>query len=156
MKTAIDDIERGLPHIVRLKKALMRDFRPNHEDEDLNATHFRTLMYLEHHGPACMTQAGRHVGLEAGSFTPVADRLVEKGLVERLPDPDDRRRTLLSITPEARPVVEGIRTAMRDHFARRLSVLDDGMVADLAAAVRSIGTVVDALRASENEGSDDE
>ena len=35
------------------------------------------------------------------------DRLLEAGLVTRVPDPQDRRRVQLSITPAAEPIVAG-------------------------------------------------
>ena len=41
-----------------------------------------------------------------GSMTSLLDNLQKRGLVRRLPHPDDRRKLLIDITPEARAVVD--------------------------------------------------
>jgi len=41
-----------------------------------------------------------------GSMTSLLDNLEKRGLVRRLPHPDDRRKLLIDITPEARAVVD--------------------------------------------------
>ncbi|MFI6624586.1 MarR family winged helix-turn-helix transcriptional regulator [Streptomyces sp. NPDC050528] len=46
-----------------------------------------------------------------------ADRLEAAGLIERSPDPSDRRATLLAMTPKGRTAVTGL----RDALTRRLS-----------------------------------
>ena len=41
-----------------------------------------------------------------GSMTSLLDNLEKRGLVRRLPHPDDRRKLLIDITPEARDIVD--------------------------------------------------
>src|SRR5947199_4733678 len=41
-----------------------------------------------------------------GSMTSLLDNLEKRGLVRRLPHPDDRRKLLIDITPDARAVVD--------------------------------------------------
>jgi len=57
--------------------------------------------------------------------TGLADRLEERGLVERLPDPSDRRVKGLALTPEGARV--------RDEFVNRLMEPPDE-IASLSAA----------------------
>jgi DNA-binding MarR family transcriptional regulator len=60
-----------------------------------------------------MSEIARRLILSRGGTTKVIDRLEEMGLVERRPDPDDRRATIVSIT-----------TAGRDAMAAARKVID--------------------------------
>src|SRR4051794_31989646 len=47
-----------------------------------------------------------------GSMTSLLDNLEKRGLVRRLPHPEDRRKLLIDITPEARAIVEEMLPAL--------------------------------------------
>ncbi|WP_060180393.1 MarR family winged helix-turn-helix transcriptional regulator [Streptomyces sp. IMTB 1903] len=53
-------------------------------------------------GPVSTGDIARLTGLTSGSATRLVDRLVKAGIVERRTDPNDRRRSLVSLSPEAR------------------------------------------------------
>ncbi len=147
----LDDIDRGLREIFRLHKTLLSDFRPESDILHLNRTHWRTLMYIMDSGPDCMKGICRHIGLEAGSFTPVADRLIEEGLLVRYPDPGDRRRMLLKMTDSGETVGKQMRELMKNHFSARLSVLDDSEIESLVSALNTIRNINHKLQGTKHE-----
>ncbi|MBC7228188.1 MAG: MarR family transcriptional regulator [Thermoflexales bacterium] len=49
----------------------------------------------------------------AASMTGIVDRLLEGGLVERRPDPADRRSVLVALTPKGTQVLEQVRADRR-------------------------------------------
>ncbi|MEF2525194.1 MULTISPECIES: MarR family winged helix-turn-helix transcriptional regulator [Streptomyces] len=53
-------------------------------------------------GPVGTGDVARLTGLTSGSATRLVDRLVRAGVVERLADPGDRRRSLVALAPDAR------------------------------------------------------
>ncbi|MEW2415057.1 MarR family transcriptional regulator [Streptomyces sp. NPDC046866] len=53
-------------------------------------------------GPVSTGEVARLTGLTSGSATRLVDRLVKAGIVERHADPNDRRRSLVALAPEAR------------------------------------------------------
>ncbi|MEV4191299.1 MarR family winged helix-turn-helix transcriptional regulator, partial [Streptomyces toxytricini] len=53
-------------------------------------------------GPVSTGDVARLTGLTSGSATRLVDRLVKAGVVERLADPGDRRRSLVALAPDAR------------------------------------------------------
>jgi DNA-binding MarR family transcriptional regulator len=62
------------------------------------------------------------------------DRLVEAGLVERRPDPSDRRGTLVALTANGKAVVdEAVVThlANEEHVLRSLSLTERQVLDDL-------------------------
>ena len=60
-----------------------------------------------------------------GSMTSLLDNLEKRGLVRRLPHPDDRRKLLIDITPDARAIVDELLPALhareRDVIGAALS-----------------------------------
>jgi DNA-binding MarR family transcriptional regulator len=48
---------------------------------------------------------GAQMHITSGSMTSVLDALGRNGYVERLTDPDDRRRVLVDVTPDAQAVL---------------------------------------------------
>ncbi|EPH39494.1 MarR family transcriptional regulator [Streptomyces aurantiacus] len=53
--------------------------------------------------PLTTGEIARLTGLTSGSATRLVDRLLRAGLVERHPDPHDRRRTRISLTADRAP-----------------------------------------------------
>lgn len=150
-ESTLKNIERGMRDLILLHKTLMSDLRPETVTVDLNRTHWRTLLHIADSGPDCMKGICRQVGLEAGSFTPVADRLIEKGLLERCPDPNDRRRTLLRLTSAGVSAGTEMKDVINAHFSRRLSVLDEAELSELATALNTIRLINIRLQGIENE-----
>jgi DNA-binding MarR family transcriptional regulator len=66
------------------------------------------------------TQLLRSTLLSSGGMTKRLDRLVEAGLVERRPDPSDRRGTLVALTAKGKSVVD---EAVVTHLANEERVL---------------------------------
>ncbi|MCK6585283.1 MAG: MarR family transcriptional regulator [Anaerolineales bacterium] len=62
----------------------------------LNATDMECLRLLFQKGIATPTELARHTGLTSGATTAMLDRLEKAGLIERRPNPNDRRGTLIA------------------------------------------------------------
>ena len=61
----------------------------------LNPTDMECLRLLFLKGVSTPTELARHTGLTSGATTAMLDRLEKAGLIERRPNPDDRRGTLI-------------------------------------------------------------
>ncbi|WP_367574548.1 MarR family winged helix-turn-helix transcriptional regulator [Streptomyces griseoaurantiacus] len=72
-----------------------------------------SLLSLE---PLPMRRLARKLKCEPSNVTGIVDRLESRGLVERRPDPADRRVKLAAATEEGRRVARGLRESL--HFAR--------------------------------------
>lgn len=62
----------------------------------LNTTDMECLRLLFLKGTASPTELARQTGLTSGATTAMLDRLEKAGLLERHPNPDDRRGTLIT------------------------------------------------------------
>ncbi|MFF4831552.1 MarR family winged helix-turn-helix transcriptional regulator [Streptomyces sp. NPDC001315] len=72
-----------------------------------------SLLSLE---PLPMRKLAQKLKCEPSNVTGIVDRLESRGLVERRPDPHDRRVKLAAATEEGRQVAKGLREGLR--FAR--------------------------------------
>lgn len=65
------------------------------ESSGLNPTDMECLRFLFTNGTATPTMLARHTGLTSGATTAMLDRLETSGLIERSPNPNDRRGSLI-------------------------------------------------------------
>ena len=62
----------------------------------VNVTDMECLRLLFLKGAASPSEISRHTGLTSGATTAMLDRLEKAGLIERRPNPNDRRGTLIA------------------------------------------------------------
>ena len=60
--------------------------------------HSRLLAALDEFGPASQAALGRRTGIDRSDVVAALDDLAERGLAQRSPDPEDRRRNVVTIT----------------------------------------------------------
>lgn len=91
-----------------------------------------------------LTQAeiARRQRVEAPTMCRTVDRLVRDGLVERRPDPVDRRATRVHLTREGRRAAAAGAEVVEDIEARAFTGLDD---AERRALAGLLGRVIDRL-----------
>lgn len=61
--------------------------------------HYRLLAALQEFGPASQAILGRRAGMDRSDVVATVNELASRGLVNRSPDPADRRRNVITITP---------------------------------------------------------
>ncbi|GAA0447078.1 hypothetical protein Ade02nite_85470 [Paractinoplanes deccanensis] len=90
--------------------------------------HYRLLATLEELGPASQATLGRSSGIHLSDMVATINELADAGLVERAPDPTDRRRNVISLTPA------GKRRLRR--LEKRLATTQDELLAPLSPEER--------------------
>jgi DNA-binding MarR family transcriptional regulator len=83
------------------------------------------------------------IGADKSRIIGTLDELQDAGLIERTPDPNDRRVRLLSITPKGRRVRRSVRKGIRAHEDRMLATLPP---ADRQTFLRALRTLYDDAR----------
>jgi DNA-binding MarR family transcriptional regulator len=106
---------------------------------DITPAQLRALRALGHHGTQRMSELSEHLHIAARSATEVAEALESRGLLERRPDPGDRRATLAELTEHGASVLSAIGAARGTEAERifnRLSAADKAHLARILAKLR--------------------
>jgi DNA-binding MarR family transcriptional regulator len=107
-------------------------------DSPMPMPHFRILHVLVHHARNVSDLAeSAHVSLPTMSNT--VSVLVERGWVERLADPDDRRRAEICVTPEGRKALKIAEQRLMELVETRLGSLAEDEIDALIAALDILG-----------------
>ena len=64
--------------------------------------HYSLLAALDDVGPTSQAELGRRTMIDRSDMVAAVNELAEQGYVERTPDPADRRRNVVSLTPAGR------------------------------------------------------
>ena len=93
--------------------------------------------------PVTPTELARCRMMTSGGMTAAIDRLERRGLVSRLPNPADRRGSLVRLTEEGRDVIERAVDLQADVERRLCRSLTDRQVDQLAGPLRRLFSDVD-------------
>jgi DNA-binding MarR family transcriptional regulator len=97
MKSTKTDLKKRALMAVRDYGVNLTQFRnAMNEWVGLNATDMECLRLLFLKGIATPSELARHTGLTSGATTAMLDRLEKAGLIERRPNPNDRRGSLIA------------------------------------------------------------
>ncbi len=92
----------------RAFKALNEEINKNIQENGLNPTEFAVLELLYHKGDQPLQQIGGKILLASGSITYVVDKLEQKGFLNRVACPKDRRVTYAQISEEGQSLIDSI------------------------------------------------
>ena len=84
------------------------------------------------------TRLGRGLMLSSAGVTSRIDRLERRGLVCRLPDPDDRRGVIVELTDEGARLVDEAVAAVAESDRQLLARLDADEIAQLQALLKKL------------------
>ncbi|HWE57190.1 MAG TPA: MarR family transcriptional regulator [Acidimicrobiales bacterium] len=102
---------------------------------DMSFTERAVLSRLDRNGPATAAELARAERVTAQAIGVTVAGMEERGLIDRRPDPGDRRRVILSISDMARRDLGQMRDARANRLAQVLEEsFDAGELTVLAAA----------------------
>ncbi|MCE2456830.1 MAG: MarR family transcriptional regulator [Dehalococcoidia bacterium] len=130
----------------QVAEQLNRQIHSGHMDEweglEMTIPQIRTLVLLERMGPVRMTDIAIYIGRALSATTTVVDRLVEKELVDRISDTNDRRLVMCELTKTGQQVLERFWRIERDRLQMVADLMDD----------RELARAVDGLELVSNAG----
>jgi DNA-binding MarR family transcriptional regulator len=101
----------------------------------ISMTHLHILWLLEHHGDLTMGHLADLVDVSLSNASGLIDRMEERGLVERIRVPDDRRVVLVRVSPEGARMRDEIEAIKQDQMRSILCNLDVDQLTRLVGAV---------------------
>ena len=110
---------------------------------NMSTPQLKALLLISGEKAIRMRELARKLGGSFSNATVLVDRLVDRGLVERLMEPEDRRVVLVRATGEGQALIEQLVTSWR---ALSESVLDTMDPEDIAALRRGLAALLDASK----------
>ena len=139
MRVAERDSESILDELGALIRQLARITGANDDSLSLTGTQRLALYELGTNGPVRLVRLAQLLGVTAPTASRAVDVLVAKGLVERQPDPEDRRAQRIDLTDDGHARFDERQALARDAFApavRGLSREERAQLRAILARVR--------------------
>jgi DNA-binding MarR family transcriptional regulator len=123
--------------ITRLRVAVGRLHRrlAQRSTSELTFAQISALVMVEKYGPIRQGELAAREKVAAPSMTRTVSGLVEAGLVQKIPDPEDGRSCHIVVTEAARTLLEKIRTERSAMLAERVARLTPEQYSTLVAAL---------------------
>lgn len=97
---------RSLPiALLRAREAVMGPIRDMLSNSGVNEQKWRVLRVLQEKGPLELSQVAAEAVLLLSSLTRMVGPMVDEGLISRMTPPEDRRKTVVAITPVGQALV---------------------------------------------------
>lgn len=135
-----------------LLEAVMRAFHGFREEkrwrvrEDLSFPQVMLLLFIAEGGDVTAGEVAKNLCVTQGVITRTADRLLEKGLIARARDRDDRRMVRLTLTPEGKRVARRIERMRIEDMKTVLRGLSASERRGLLAVFKKMGEGMEAER----------
>jgi DNA-binding MarR family transcriptional regulator len=130
---------RKRPDLAAMLAPLVRDMiaaeLPVLQDNGLSMWGYSVLLALDRSAIRTQAALAEAIGADKTRIIAILDELQQKGLIERVPDPQDRRVRLLAITEDGRRVKNRTQTAIQRGEERWLGILSPS---DRAAFLRAL------------------
>jgi DNA-binding MarR family transcriptional regulator len=104
----------------------------------VSMTHMHVMWLLQHHGDLPMSRMAELLDVSFSNATGIVDRMEERGLVERVRVPDDRRVVLVRMAAGGRKALEETEAVKQDRLHAILGHLDETQLDRLATALDDI------------------
>jgi DNA-binding MarR family transcriptional regulator len=127
------DLLAAFDAVVRAEKGLVAQLSAY---AGIHETGMRALALVEDTGYSTATELAGYLGLTSGAVTNMVDRLTDAGLVERRPNPSDRRGSLIMLSPAGADVIAGA----RKRYATVLRAVSASTGVDLTSVFNDVAT----------------
>jgi len=92
----------------------------------LTVSQSNAMLALQGLGRATMNEFAVEMRLHGTTMTRMVDALIEKGLVERMPDAEDRRIVRVALSPAGQEMAERLQVSKRELLSSALAQIPAG------------------------------
>lgn len=126
-------------------RTMRRHFDRRVRDMGFTQAQWRALLRLDANPGISQAGLADLLEMQPISLTHILDRMASAGLVERQPDPDDRRAVKLFLTPAAGPILKILHEISNEIGDAAIKGLSDADQERMIAALRQMRANVNAI-----------
>ncbi|WP_051551456.1 MarR family winged helix-turn-helix transcriptional regulator [Nocardioides sp. URHA0020] len=128
--------------IRRIRRVIGERARAVHPE--LQSSSYLMLTWLTQHGAQRSSAMVESLGIDKGAISRQVQHLLDLGLVDRTPDPDDGRATLISISAAAAERITEVKHDRRRWLDERLGDWPDQDLSEFVRMLASYNAALDA------------
>lgn len=132
---ALRDLESEVGVLIRRVRRVIGE-RARAVHPELLPASYLMLSYVRDHGPVRASAVGQVFDIDKGAISRQVQHLIDLGLIDRSPDPEDGRATLLTASPDAVRRLGEVADERRALLAERLGDWSPEEMASFAASLR--------------------
>ena len=140
----VDNLEQAITNLFALFPLIQKKFmKPENirDRHDLSPSHFQILILLKENGMLPVSEIAKRLIISRPNMTPLIDKLINEGMVKRIPSEADRRVIHIDLTENGRNFLENCQKTMTGYLKERFSCLSDEDLIQLAQSLENIKKV---------------
>ena len=134
---------------MRVMRALFFEEKALPELEALPQSQLRLLFAIGFNPDATMTEFSERLCVSQSTVTQLADRLVRRGLVERIADPADRRVVRMHPSDAGRDILDRAERARRLTLEAVWSILSEEQRLEVVHGLQALGSAAESVRVAQ-------
>jgi len=143
---AATELMEAMPAIMQFVRTEMRSQR----EPSLSVPQFRVLAFLGRNPQASLSRVAEHIGITRATASTMVDRLVQRELVDRQEDPQERRQIMLKLTQMGSDRLEEMRNTTRQKIADLLDELTPEELGHVTFGLTLLGQVFNTSKPDES------
>ena len=142
---AFEMIAENVFQVIPLLKKKLSHISAFQSEHGLPLSHFQVLSLLEERGSMSVSEISEYFDIAKPNITPLVDRLVNAGLVDRVRSTTDRRVVYIVILDEGRARLKSIRALLGENVEAWKKSLTDEEFDRLATALNDVVTLLEKI-----------
>ena len=131
-------LEKQIGYLLRLAYQRHSVIFQHHTLLDLTPTQFSALVRINEEQSCSQNLLGRKISVDVATIKGVVDRLYKRGLIDLKPDPEDKRRTLITLKPKTKNMMKELHAAgekISDETLRQLTASEQERLIQLLTKI---------------------
>lgn len=109
-------------------------------------SHVKVIFYLSQKKSMSVSDVAKCLDISKPNMTPIIDKLISNGLVNRYIDPNDRRKINIELTEKAHNLLKNKKREIKNNLFNKISTLNDEDLYKLDASIREMYDILIKLK----------
>lgn len=106
----------------------------------------KVLFHLSHTGSSSLSNLAHSIGVSKPNMTPIIDKLIQDGFINRYEDSSDRRKLRVELTEKANELLSSQNQKFKDLISEKLSILSEEDLISLEDSLEKITNIIIKLK----------